>query len=244
MVEPPQTTCMNLHSAADAFGLHLPQRDSVTDARSACASDMDYALGKPVLSGKEFQLEGADQGTQGPQFLPGMDFQVQGAVQGIQGDCFGAGVKLGDECNSCGLKGVSLMEVAELRYIINDELLPRLRQQNVMMATGAVSRLYHLVVCEGPLGAVARQLVTEPTLIGQLMTLLGSCEHPQDPPLVTACLCVLDILSERDPTCQWMLLEAGWLDRVVPLLDDRDQLVRRFAERALCSIYKAGASGI
>ena len=72
-----------------------------------------------------------------------------------------------------------------------------------------------------------------------MQQLLGLLSRPQ-PLLVATVLCVLDALSS-EPICLKLLLKAGWCDAVPALLQNEDLLVRRWAERALCSLYMASA---
>jgi len=54
-----------------------------------------------------------------------------------------------------------------------------------------------------------------------------------------ACLAVLDVLSS-EPTCGEVMMSSGWQAALVPLLESEDALVRRWADRVLCSMYIAG----
>ena len=49
---------------------------------------------------------------------------------------------------------------------------------------------------------------------------------------------MLEVLSS-EPQSGGILLRAGWLQAITPLLESRDALVQRWADRALCSLYIA-----
>lgn len=119
---------------------------------------------------------------------------------------------------------------------MSDVLLPRLREPNYRTAACAAAQLYHLAATNGPAAGACRCLMADSALVTQLLSLL-SCP---DPLLVHSVLAVLDVLSSV-PACGTLMMREGWLDRVVPLLESRDGLVRRWAERALCSMYMGTA---
>lgn len=117
---------------------------------------------------------------------------------------------------------------AELQHTVHDVLLQRLRQRNVSVLCDAAAQLY-LLVAKATGGM---QAVTEAGLVRQLVGLL----QLPDSRLSSACLCLLDALSE-DAKGRMLLAEAAWLDSVQPLLDSPDGIVRMLARRALCSVY-------
>lgn len=114
-------------------------------------------------------------------------------------------------------------------------LLPKLRSLNFRAATTAAACIYHLcAACGGPAAREARRLMADSALVTQLLTNCGS----GDSALALACLAVLDVLS-AEPLCVDVMMGSGWLQAVVPLLEHEDMLVKRWAERALCSLYMA-----
>lgn len=68
--------------------------------------------------------------------------------------------------------------------------------------------------------------------------LLSGLDSSRPPALAHACLATLDILS-AEPACTEALLHCGWLDAVTTCLESPDAMVRRWAERTLCSLYVA-----
>ncbi|GAX82499.1 hypothetical protein CEUSTIGMA_g9926.t1 [Chlamydomonas eustigma] len=92
----------------------------------------------------------------------------------------------------------------------------------------------------GVQAAATRILLAEASLIGQLVALLSgknsSGELDIDSRLLIACLSLLDVISGEEG-CRRLLVEAGWLEAVEPLLGSPDALVRMLAERALCSMH-------
>lgn len=114
-------------------------------------------------------------------------------------------------------------------------LLPRLRSANHRAAATAAASLYHLAAaCGGDAAHEARRLMADGEVVRVLLQRLAS----GDPFLAHACLAVLDVLS-AEPLCTEVMLGSGWLAAVVPLLGSGDAVVRRWAERALCSLYMA-----
>ncbi len=56
--------------------------------------------------------------------------------------------------------------------------------------------------------------------------------------LLQASLAVLDVLA-TEPSCGPVMLQSGWLAAIAPLLESEDVIVRRWADRALCSLFVA-----
>jgi hypothetical protein len=121
------------------------------------------------------------------------------------------------------------------RFQVSHVLLPRMRSLNLRSAATATACLYHLVAaCGGAAAQQARSLMCDAALVSQLLAQLRS----SDAQLVSASLAVLDVLS-AEPSCSAVLLGEGWMAAVQPLLGCQDGLVRRWAERTLCSLFLA-----
>jgi len=136
-------------------------------------------------------------------------------------------------------EALSPIQAAELRHQVSHVLLPKLRSPNFRAAATAAACIYHLcAACGGPAAREARRLMADGALVAQLLTNCGS----GDPALALACLAVLDVLS-AEPMCVSVMMSSGWLQAMMPLLGHDDALVRRWSERALCSLYIASGSG-
>lgn len=119
------------------------------------------------------------------------------------------------------------------RHRVTHVLLPRLRSSNPRTVMTAAATLYHMIAaCGGTPAREARTLVADSALLEQLVACLRSGHAG----MMSASLAVLDILvSERASAS--VLLVVGWKEAVLPVLDSRDALIRRWAERVLCGLY-------
>ncbi|KAF5841972.1 armadillo-type protein [Dunaliella salina] len=213
--------------------------DGAVQVMAVAEAGIEQSQGSSAAGAAAGSRERAQSREMGGKVVPGASVEKEAVYVSLAEAARAVGVVLPAVITGAQKDGSSVLQpiqVAEIRFRVTHTLLPRLRSPNFRTAATAAAALYHLAAaCGGKAACEARSLMADSSLVRELLQKLSS----SDPPLIQACLAVLDVLS-AEPLCGEVMLRSGWLDAILPLLESKDALVQRWADRALCSLFIAG----